>query len=34
VLSYFLSIGQEFDMVINIDGFNEIALGMATKSGN
>jgi hypothetical protein len=25
-LSYFLSIGQEFDMVINIDGFNETAL--------
>ena len=27
VLSYFLSIGQPFDMVINIDGFNEVALG-------
>ena len=26
VLSYFLSIGQEFDLVINIDGFNEVAL--------
>ncbi|WP_413166132.1 hypothetical protein ACL6C3_05820 [Capilliphycus salinus ALCB114379] len=26
ILSYFLSIGQEFDLVINIDGFNEIAL--------
>lgn len=26
MLNYFLSIGQEFDMVINIDGFNEIAL--------
>jgi len=25
LLSYFLSIGQEFDMVINIDGFNEVA---------
>jgi hypothetical protein len=25
-LAYFLSIGQEFDMVINIDGFNEVAL--------
>jgi hypothetical protein len=24
ILTYFLSIGQEFDMVINIDGFNEI----------
>ena len=27
VLSYFLSIGQSFDLVINIDGFNEVALG-------
>ena len=27
VLSYFLSIGQAFDLVINIDGFNEVALG-------
>jgi len=27
VLSYFLSIGQPFDMVINVDGFNEVALG-------
>jgi hypothetical protein len=27
VLSYFLSIGQEFDLVVNIDGFNEVALG-------
>jgi hypothetical protein len=26
VLSYFLSIGQVFDLVINIDGFNEVAL--------
>lgn len=26
ILSYFLSIGQEFDLVINIDGFNEISL--------
>ena len=24
-LSYFLSVGQELDMVINIDGFNEVA---------
>lgn len=24
VLTYFLSVGQEFDMVINIDGFNEL----------
>jgi hypothetical protein len=26
VLSYFLSVGQPFDLVINIDGFNEVAL--------
>jgi hypothetical protein len=26
VLSYFLSIGQQFDLVVNIDGFNEVAL--------
>lgn len=26
VLSYFLSIGQDFDLVINIDGFNEVVL--------
>jgi hypothetical protein len=25
-LAYFLSIGQEFDLVINIDGFNEVSL--------
>ncbi len=25
-LNYFLSVGQELDMVINIDGFNEVAL--------
>jgi len=27
VLAYFLSIGQQFDLVLNIDGFNEVALG-------
>lgn len=26
VLAYFLSIGQRFDLVINLDGFNEVAL--------
>jgi hypothetical protein len=25
-LAYFLSVGQQFDLVINIDGFNEVAL--------
>ena len=27
VLAYFLSLGQQFDLVVNIDGFNEVALG-------
>lgn len=27
VLAYLLSLGQQFDLVINIDGFNEVALG-------
>jgi hypothetical protein len=27
ILSYFLSLGQELDLAINIDGFNEVALG-------
>ena len=27
VLSYFLSMGQRFDLVLNIDGFNEVAIG-------
>ncbi len=26
LLNYFLSLGQNFDMVINVDGFNEVAL--------
>lgn len=26
ILNYFLSLGQELDMVINIDGFNEVAM--------
>ena len=26
ILSYFLSIGQSFDVVVNIDGFNEVAI--------
>ena len=26
ILSYFLSIGQAFDLVVNIDGFNEVAI--------
>ena len=34
VLSYFLSVGQDLDMVINIDGFNEAALSYQNvKSG-
>lgn len=27
VLGYFLAIGQRFDLVVNIDGFNDVALG-------
>lgn len=27
VLSYFLSVGQALDLAVNIDGFNEVALG-------
>ena len=27
LLAYFLSIGQTFDLIVNIDGFNEVALG-------
>ena len=27
VLAYFLSIGQSFDLVVDIDGFNEVTLG-------
>ena len=27
VLAYFLSLGQPFDLVVNIDGFNDVALG-------
>jgi hypothetical protein len=34
VLNYFMSLGQHFDMVINIDGFNEVALSeLNTKAG-
>ena len=28
VLAYYLSLGQKFDAVINIDGFNEVVFGM------
>lgn len=31
VLNYYLAIGQELDMVINIDGFNEVALSNANN---
>jgi hypothetical protein len=34
VLSYFLSIGQPFDLVINIDGLNEVALSAANNQLN
>lgn len=32
-LSYFLGMGAEFDLIINIDGFNEIALPVAENVG-
>ncbi|MEM1170864.1 MAG: hypothetical protein AAGJ08_17740 [Cyanobacteria bacterium P01_H01_bin.35] len=31
LLNYFLSIGQEFDMIINIDGFNEVTIAKANN---
>ncbi|MGD1701354.1 hypothetical protein [Dapis sp. BLCC M229] len=34
LLNYFLSIGQEFDMLINIDGFNEVILAKANNKNN
>ena len=34
VLAYFLSIGQPFDLVINIDGFNEVALSPLNNQQN
>jgi hypothetical protein len=34
VLAYFLSIGQSFDLVVNIDGFNDVALaGLNVERG-
>lgn len=33
ILNYFLSMGQKFDMVINIDGFNEVAIGNINNKG-
>lgn len=32
VLAYFLSIGQRFDYVVNIDGFNEAVLGSINRA--
>ena len=34
ILNYFLSLGAEFDAIINIDGFNEIALPFADNFPN
>lgn len=31
LLNYFLSIGQEFDMIVNIDGFNEVTIAKANN---
>lgn len=33
-LSYFMSLGQKFDIVINIDGFNEVALANVNAQEN
>ncbi|MEG4944818.1 hypothetical protein [Microcoleus sp. F4-D5] len=33
VLNYFLALGQELDLVINIDGFNEVALSNLNNKG-
>ena len=34
VLNYMLALGQTFDLVINIDGFNEVALPPITNLPN
>lgn len=34
VLSYYLSLGQKFDAVVNIDGFNEVVLGASNLKQN
>ena len=34
VLSYFMAIGQHFDLILNLDGFNEIALPLAENIPN
>jgi len=31
-LTYFLSVGQTFDLVVNLDGFNDVALGALNDS--
>ncbi|MGD1807860.1 hypothetical protein ACP6PL_20825 [Dapis sp. BLCC M126] len=31
LLNYFLSIGQKFDMIVNIDGFNEVTIAKANN---
>ena len=34
VLAYFLSLGQSLDMVVNIDGFNDVALASLNNEGD
>lgn len=34
ILNYFISIGQEFDAIVNIDGFNEVTLADANNQTN
>ena len=34
ILNYFLSLGQKFDIIINVDGFNEVALSSLNNRNN
>lgn len=34
LMTYFLSIGQQFDLIINLDGFNEVVLGASNLQHN
>jgi len=34
ILNYFLALGQKFDIIINVDGFNEVALSSLNNRNN
>jgi len=34
VLSYFLSLGQQFDLIVNLDGVNEAGMGLGNEENN